>query len=117
MRTNQALPRCPNPACEHPHVIRNGSNHGRRRYQCRGCNRFFGETEGTPMYHLHTSAAEVATALLVVMRRGSLRGAAEITGHKYETIGEWVRRASEQAEALTAVLSQDLHLSTVEIDE
>jgi hypothetical protein len=31
---------------------------------------------------------ESAQALLIVMRRGSLRAAEEITGHKYETIGE-----------------------------
>ena len=75
------------------------------------------DTAGTPMYRLHTPAAQVAQALLIVMRRGSLRAAEEITGHKYETIGEWLRRASEHAEALTTVLTQDLHLSTVEIDE
>ena len=115
--TNQSLPRCPNPACDTPHVIRNGSSGGRRRYECRGCGRFFGDTAGTPMYRLHTPAAEVAQALLIVMRRGSLRAAEEITGHKYETIGEWLRRASEHAEALSTVLTQDLHLSTVEIDE
>jgi transposase-like protein len=117
MMTPPPLPGCPNPACEQPHVIRNGSSNGRRRYQCRGCGRFFGETEGTPIYRLHTPAAEVAQALLVVMRRGSLRAAEEITGHKYETIGAWLRRASEHAQALTAILTQDLHLSTVEIDE
>jgi transposase-like protein len=88
MTSTSSLPTCPNPACEQPHVIRNGSSKGRRRYQCRGCGRFFGETEGTPMYRLHTPVAEVAQALLVVMRRGSLRAAEEITGHKYETIGE-----------------------------
>jgi len=117
MMTKPPLPACPNPACEKPHVIRNGSSNGRRRYQCRGCGRFFGATEGTPMYRLHTPASEVAHALLIVMRRGSLRAAEEITGHKYETIGQWLQRASEHAEALTAILTQDLHLSTVEIDE
>jgi|SRR5450755_526600 len=117
MTSRSPLPTCPNPGCSQPHVIGNGSSKGRRRYQCRGCGRFFGETEGTPMYRLHTSAAEVAHALLIVMRRGSLRAAEEITGHKYETIGQWLRRASEHAEALTALLTQDLHLSTVEIDE
>ena len=115
--TLPSLPACPNPACEQPHVIRNGSSGGRRRYHCRGCDRFFGETAGTPMYRLHTPAAEVAQALLIVMRRGSLQAAEEITGHKYETIGEWQRRASEHAEALTAVFTQDLHLSIGEIDE
>ncbi len=46
------------------------------------------------MYRLHTPVAEVAQALLIVMRWGSLRAAEEIAGHKDETIGEWLRRAS-----------------------
>ena len=69
------------------------------------------------MYGLKTSAAEVAQALLIVMRRGSLRAAEEITGHKYETISGWLKRAARHAEALTQVLASDLHLSQVEIDE
>jgi transposase-like protein len=117
MTSTLPIPTCPNPMCETPHVIRNGSHNGRRRYHCRGCGRFFGETEGTPMYGLHTEVSEVAHALLIVMRRGSLRAAEEITGHKYETIGHWLRRASEHAEVLTTFLTQDLHLSLVEIDE
>ncbi len=59
------------------------------------------------MYDLKAPAAEVAQVLLVVMRRGSLRAAEEITGHK---------RAAH-AEALTQVLASDLHLNQVEIDE
>ena len=51
------------------------------------------------------------------MRRGSLRAAEEITGHKYETIGRWLRLAAEHAEALTEVLVHDLELSTLEVDE
>ena len=50
------------------------------------------------MYGLKTPAAEVAQALLIVMRRGSLR-------------------AVTHAAALTQVLASDLHLSQVEIDE
>jgi len=69
------------------------------------------------MYNLKTPAAEVAQALLIVMRRGSLRGAEEITGHKYETISVWLKRAASHAEALTQVLANDLHLNQVEIDE
>ena len=69
------------------------------------------------MYNLKTPAAEVAQALLIVMRRGSLRAAEEITGHTYETISVWLKRAATQAAALTRVLANDLHLSQVEIDE
>ena len=60
---------------------------------------------------------EIGRALLVVMRRGSLRAAEEITGHKYETIGRWLVLAAEHAEALTEVLVHDLELSELEIDE
>ena len=69
------------------------------------------------MYGLKTPAAEVAQALLIVMRRGSLRAAEEITGHKYETISVWLKRVSSHAVAITQVLANDLHLSQVEIDE
>jgi transposase-like protein len=116
-KEQSSLPPCPNPKCPQPRVVRNGSHRGRPRYQCRNCKTYFGETQGTPMYGLKTPAAEVAQALLIVMRRGSLRAAEEITGHKYETISEWLKRAATHAEALTQVLASDLHLSQVEIDE
>src|SRR2546427_5442539 len=112
-----SLPSCPNPDCRESHVVRNGSHRGKPRYHCRSCKTYFGDTQGTPMYGLKTPAAEVAQALLIVMRRGSLRAAEEITGHKYETISVWLKLAAAHAEALTQVLASDLHLSQVEIDE
>ena len=84
-----SVPACPNPDCRESHVVRNGSHRGRQRYSCRTCQTYFGETQGTPMYALKTPAKEVAQTLLIVMRRGSLRAAEEITGHKYETISVW----------------------------
>jgi hypothetical protein len=69
------------------------------------------------MYRLRTPPEEVGRALLIVSHRGSLRAAEEITGHKYETIGRWLRLAAEHAEALTEVLVYDLGLSTSEVDE
>src|SRR5712691_13279281 len=117
-KTEQSsLPPCPNPDCREPHVVRNGSHRGRPRYCCRTCQTYFGDTQGTPMYGLKTEASEVAQALLIVMRRGSLRAAEEITGHKYETISAWLKRTAAHAEAITQVLASDLHLSQVEIDE
>ncbi len=116
-KEQHSLPPCPNPTCQQSHVVRNGSHRGRQRYCCRSCQTYFGETEGTPMYGLKTEASEVAQALLIVMRRGSLRAAEEITGHKYETISVWLKRAASHAAAITEVLANDLHLSQVEIDE
>jgi hypothetical protein len=58
----------------------------------------------------------VAQALLMGMRRGSVRAAEERPGHTEETSGNWLRRVGEHAEAVTAVLTQDLHLSTGDMD-
>lgn len=103
--------------CGSTQTVSNGSSHGHRQWSCRACDRSFRATTGTPVAGLQTPVDEIARSLLVVLRRGSLRAAEEITGHKYETIGEWLRRAGEHAEALTEVLVHDLHLTEVEVDE
>jgi transposase-like protein len=111
------LPLCPTAGCWPSHVVRNGSVAGRRRYRCRACGAWFGATTGTPMHRLRTPPAEIARALLCVLRRGSFREAEEQTGHKAETIAGWLRRAAAHAEALPEALARDLGRSEVEVDE
>lgn len=106
----------PCPRCGATRVNRNGSKDGRPRWVCQVCRRSFGPTFGTAMYRLRTPPDEVARTLLIVMRRGSLSASEEITGHKYETVGRWLRAAARQAEAITQALVHDLHLSEVEVD-
>jgi transposase-like protein len=118
MNTTNTKPPCPTPDCAAPHVVRNGTLKGRQRYHFKGCRAWFDETRDTQMYRLRTPPQEVGRALLVVMRRGSLRAAEEITVHKkFETIGHWVRLPADDAEALTEVLVHDLELSALEVDE
>jgi len=118
MNATDTKPPCPDPDCATPHVVRNGTLKGRQRYHCKACGACFGETHGTPMYRLRTPPPEVGRALLVLMRRGSLRAAEEITGHKVrDEIGRWLKLAAEHAEALTEVLVHDLELSSLEVDE
>jgi len=105
------------PRCQGTHCTRNGSSRGHRRFECQDCGRTFAATVGTPLFHLHTPLPEIVRAILVVLRRGSLRAAEEQTGHNYETIGEWIRRIGDHAEAVSDVLVHDLELSEVEIDE
>jgi transposase-like protein len=97
-------------------VRKNGSSRGHPRLHCRDCGKSFGATYGTPLYRLHTAPEEIARTLLIVMRRGSLRAAEEISGHKYETIGEWLRLAGDHAEELTRLLVKEVELDEVEID-
>jgi transposase-like protein len=108
-------PACPR--CGTVGAFRNGHMRGRQRWVCPGCRHSFGATTGTPLYRLKAPPDQVARALLVVLRRGSLRAAEEITGHKYETIGRWLRLAAEHAGALTDALVHDLQLGEVEVDE
>jgi transposase-like protein len=96
--------------------VKNGKNRGRQRFLCTRCETTFGERFGTPMFGLHTSAEEVTRTLRILMRRGSLSAAEEISGHKWETIKSWLLRVSEHAEAMTEVLAKDLELDEVEVD-
>ena len=116
-RASGPRPPCPTPSCPAPHVIRNGALGGRRRYHCRGCGAWFGETRGAPLYRVRTPPAEIGRALLLVLRRGSLRAAEEVTGHKCETIGQWLTLAAAHAAALEDALVRDLALSAAEVDE
>ena len=104
------------PHCGSTWVRRNGSSRGKARRRCGDCGKSVGETYGTAMYGLHTPVEEVARTLLILMRRGSLRGAEELSGHKWETIRGWALRAHEHAEALTRSLVKDLELDEVEVD-
>ncbi len=116
MARRPSLDHPPCPHCGEKHTVRNGHKNGRPRWVCRGCGRSFGPTFGTPLYRRRTPPAEVARALLIVMRRGSLSAAEEITGHQSETIGRWLRRAADHAEAIPQALVHDLHRSQVEGD-
>lgn len=104
------------PHCGSTWVRRNGSSRGKPRWLCGDCGKSVGATYGTAMYGLHTPVEEVARTLLILMRRGSLRGAEELSGHKYETIQGWLLRAHAHAEALTEAMVKDLELSEVEVD-
>jgi transposase-like protein len=106
----------PCPHCGGTSVRKNGTNRGRQRWRCGDCGKTFGVTLGTPLYRLRTPLAQIVVALRVVMRRGSLRGAEEITGHKWETIRRWLLRVMAQAEAVTEVLVKELELDEVEVD-
>lgn len=112
-RTVQSEP-CPH--CGSRSVWKNGSSRGHVRFRCGDCNKSFGVTFGTPLYRARTEVQEIAQALLIIMRRGSLSAAEEITGHKRETVRDWLLKANEQAEAITGVLVKELELDEVEVD-
>ena len=112
MREDIACPRCGGAGC-----VRFGTVKGYQRWRCPSCRRTWNELLGTPLFHLHTPLPEIVRTIRIVMARGSLRAAEEVTGHNYDTIAIWLRRLGEHAEAVTELLVRDLALSEVEVDE
>lgn len=85
--------------------------------RCITCNHSFSETRGTPFFGLKTPKEEVLRALAMLPEKGSIRGVARATGHKPNTICDWVRVAGEQCKKVNDYLLHDLHLNRVQVDE
>jgi transposase-like protein len=117
---------CPNRRCRY-HGARGKGNMGvngwsgtRKRFRqliCHECGKTFSENYGTPFYGIHTDREKIVQTLKMVVERGSMRGAARAMGVDKDTVCDWVRKASEHAEALTEYMLHDLHMTAVEVDE
>jgi transposase-like protein len=94
-----------------------GTSRRFRRLRCKICQKTFSENYGTPFYGIKTDREKIVRALKMVVERGSMRGAARAMGVDKDTICDWVRKASEHAEALTEYMLHDLHMTAVELDE
>jgi transposase-like protein len=69
------------PHCQRAHCIRFGLTLGHQRWRCQDCHRTWSKTRDTPLFHLHTPLSEIVRAICIVLRRGSLRAAEEMSGH------------------------------------
>ena len=105
------------PRCGGTECVRFGTRKGAQRWRCASCRRTWNERLGTPVFHLHTPLPEIVRTIRIVLARGSLSAAEELTGHNRETIALWIKRLGSHAEAVTEVLVRDLNLSEVEVDE
>ena len=112
MSETVTCPRCGGTTC-----VRYGTRKGDQRWRCASCRRTWNERWGTPLFHLHTPLPEIVRTIRIVLARGSLRAAEELTGHNYDTIAVWIKRLGEHAAAVSEMLVRDLALSEVEVDE
>lgn len=90
---------------------------GHMLYRCRTCNHCFSETRGTPFFGLKTAKEEILRALAMIPEKGSIRGVARATGHKPNTICDWIKLAGEHCKEVTEYFLQDLQLTRVQVDE
>ena len=122
---------CPHEACSsygvfgpHPEhdIVGNGTyttSHGEKRqlYLCNVCKRSFSETAGTPFSGLKTPMRTVCIALNELAEGLGVRAVARIHGVEPDTVLDWLRKAGQHCEAVSAYMMQELELSQVQLDE
>ena len=117
---------CPNEICsdygklqgdQQHNIIRFGKTKaGRQRYMCKTCKATYTETKGTLFYRRRTPDAEIIDTLAHIAEGNRISSLARTTGHKEDTIIDWIREAGEHAEAIEEVLLAEYRLTRGQID-
>ncbi|HXW01043.1 MAG TPA: hypothetical protein VEC93_21700 [Anaerolineae bacterium] len=117
---------CPNEVCpdygklqseQKQNIIKFGTTkRGRQRYKCKSCGKTFTETKGTLFYRRRTAEVEIIDTLAHIAEGNRISSLVRTTGHKEDTIGDWLREAGKHAEAIEEVLLSDYQLSRGQID-
>ena len=117
---------CPNEICpdygqlqsdQKHNIIRFGrTKRGRQRYKCKSCGKTFTETKGTLFYRRRTAEAEIIGTLAHIAEGNRISSLVRTTGHKEDTISDWIREAGQHAEAVEEVLLSDYQLERGQID-
>jgi transposase-like protein len=89
---------------------------GRQRYKCKTCGETFTETKGTLFYRRRTPDAEIIDTLAQIAEGNRISSVVRTTGHKEDTIIDWIREAGKHAEAIEEVLLADYRLTRGQID-
>jgi transposase-like protein len=117
---------CPNAACvdhgklqaaEQTNIIKFGlTKAGHPRYQCKTCERTFTETKVTLFYRRRAAETEILKALAQIAEGSRISSVSRTTGHKEDTILDWLREAAKQVEAIEAVLMADYQVARGQLD-
>jgi transposase-like protein len=117
---------CPNEICSDYGKLQSGEQHninkfgktkaGRQRYLCKTCGATFTETKGTLFYRRRTPEGEIIDTLALIAEGNRISSLVRATGHKEDTIIDWVREAGQHAEAIEEVLLSEYRLTRGQID-
>ncbi len=114
---------CPNPGCsdygerQSGNIIKFGkTSAGRQRYRCHSCDGTFTETSGTIFYRKRTPHKEIMQALALIAEGSRMSSVARLTGHKEDTIGQWLRDAAKHADAIEAELLKEYRIERGQLD-
>ena len=118
---------CPNTACSDygklqteqstKNIIKFGkSKSGKQRYKCLTCGKTFTETIDTIFYRRRTAAQEILDVLSQIAEGSRISSVARTTGHKEDTISDWIKAASKHAEAIEEMLLAEYQLEEGQLD-
>ncbi len=114
---------CPKPRCgdygelQKGNIIKFGKTKaGRQRYRCHSCEGTFTETTGTIFYGKRTPHKEIMEALALIAEGSRMSSVARVTGHKEDTIAEWLRNAAQHAQAIEAELLKEYRVERGQLD-
>ncbi len=112
---------CPNSQCADTRKLQTDQQHnlikfghtraGRQRYQCRTCQQTFTETKGTLFYRRRTLVEEILKTLAQLAEGNQISSLTRTTGHKEDSILEWLQEAAEHVQAIEAVLMADYQIT------
>ena len=117
---------CPNEICSDYGELQSDQQHniikfgktkaGRQRYMCKTCKATFTETKGTLFYRRRTPDEEIIDTLAHIAEGNRISSLARTTGHKEDTIIDWIREAGNHAEAIEEALLAEYQLTRGQID-
>jgi len=118
---------CPNAACSDygkiqaeqstKNIIKFGkSKAGKQRYKCLTCGKTFTETIGTIFYRRRTDAQEMLEVLSQIAEGSRISSVSRTSGHKEDTISEWLKAASRHAEAVEEILLAEYQIDQGQLD-
>lgn len=98
-------------------IVRFGkSPAGHQRYRCKTCGKTFVATKGTIFYKRRTPEDAIIRALLMIAEGSCISSVSRQTGHKEDTISDWLNVAAQHATEIESVLLNNYQVSRAQID-
>jgi transposase-like protein len=112
---------CDNPSCKCYQLV--GADNLRvqsrkhNQLYCNECNNKFSATRGTMFYCLHTPMDRIVNSLGLLASGMGVNAITRETGVTADSLRSWIQLASEQTEAFSVYMQQNMSLGQVQIDE
>jgi transposase-like protein len=116
---------CPRPRCAYYGWVGRGNirangypSGGRwRQFQCRSCQQYFLETQGTPLHGKRVPPEVLVWGVGAVAEGLGIRAAARVFAVDPNTVRHWLTEVTDQAAAFSHYFLHDVHITQVQMDE